>query len=236
MTLLSIVNDAQDEVGVDRTATVAGNSDPLAQKFLRLINKVGTRLMKVAVWQDLRKEQTFTAIAGDVQTSILPSDFDRFVPETFWNRTDIELITGPISGTEWQSLKANSYAGTRKYILRGSSVYIIPSMDGGETLAFEYVSNQWCQTSGGSGQTYFQADTDTGVLDEELLTLALIYEYLDVEGQPTGKAAMNFENYSKMLLGNDQPRVPILAAADVFGGRHFTGDPGSGGAYNINTG
>lgn len=236
MTLLSIVNDAQDEVGVDRTPTVAGNADPLAQKFLRLVNKVGTKLMKVAAWQDLRKEQTFTAVAGAAQANILPDDFDRFVPETFWNRTDIELITGPVSATEWQSLKANSYAGTRKYILRGGAVSIIPDMDGGETLAFEYVSNEWCQDSGGTGQTYFQGDTDTGVLDEELLTLALIYEYLDSEGMPTNKAALNFEAYSKTLLGNDQPKVPILAAADIFGGRHFTGDPGAGGAYNINTG
>ena len=48
MTLLSIVQDAADEIGVEQPASVAGNADPLAQKFFRLVNKCGKSLMKEA--------------------------------------------------------------------------------------------------------------------------------------------------------------------------------------------
>lgn len=228
MTLLSIVQDAADEVRATQPATVAANTDPDVQVFLRLLNKSGKALMKSAAWQVLRKEQTLTTVSGLEQTGAIPSDFDRFVPETFWDRTNLRQIAGPITAVEWQGLVASSYTGTqRKFIYRGDSVFIIPAYSAGSTLAFEYVSQNWCQSSGGTGQTAFAADTDTGILDEELLTLSLIYAYLDSEGQPTAaKAERDLNNYLKTLLKNDQPNGGILTVADIFrGGRHFDGVP-----------
>ena len=227
MTLLSICQNAADEIGIPRPQTVAGNADPDAQKILRIVNKCGMALMKKAAWQVLRKQQTFTTVAGLEQTSILPSDFDRFVPESFWDRTNTRLIAGPISAVEWQGLVANDYSGAqRKFIHRGDSVSIIPAYLAGSSLAFEYVSNQWCQTSGSVGQTAFAADTDTGILDEELLTRALVHSYLEVEGLPAAMAQRDYVTYLKQLLRNDQPSGGILTAGDIFeGGRHFTGAP-----------
>jgi hypothetical protein len=236
MTLLTIGQAVADEVSDIRPQTIAGNTDPDVQKLLRFINKVGNKLMKKSVWQDLRKEQTFTAIAGAEQTSILPSDFDRFITDTFWDRTNNALITGPVSAVEWQTRQAVGSGAGKRFIYRGGSVFISPDMDGGEALAFEYVSNQWCASSGGTGQTAFAADTDVGVLDEELLTYAAIYEYLAAEGLPSADALRQLLDYVKTLSGNDQPRSGLLSAGDIFGGRHFTGSPGSGGGYNINYG
>lgn len=227
MTLLSITNDVADEVSIDRPATIAGNASVDAQRLLRLVNKVGKKLMKVAPWQVLRKEQTFTSVAAEEQTGILPSDFDRFIPETFFDRTGQAFISGPITPVEWQGFKASGYNGTqKKFVYRGDSIFILPAFGAGSTLAFEYVSKNWCQSSGGTGQTAFAADDDTGILDEELLTLATIFVYLDAEGQPTASAAREFEDYANTLLGNDQPNAGILTAGDIFGnGRHFSGTP-----------
>lgn len=236
MSLLSIVQDAADEIGIQRPTSVAGNSDPDAQKLLRLINKAGFGLMKEVAWQVLRKEQTFTALNQEAQTSILPSDFDRFVPETFWDRTNIRYLSGPVHGTEWQGLKATNYNDERrKYALRGDSILVIPVPDGGETYAFEYVSNQWCQSSDGSGQTAFAADADTGVLDEELLTRALRLAYLIAEGLPADAAMMDFKDYYDTLRDNDQPDGNILVAGDLFGrgSRHFTGAPAVNSDYSL---
>ena len=86
MTLLTIVKAAADEIQMPRPATVVGNDTPDAQRFLRYANKVGSSVMKKYAWQALRNEHTFTATATEEQTGALPDDFDRFVPETFWNR------------------------------------------------------------------------------------------------------------------------------------------------------
>ena len=231
MTLLTICNNAASEVDLNPFTTIVSNSDPGAVKLLRYAGKVGDRLMKVCEWQILRKEKTFTGVSGSEQTSILPADFDRFVPETFWNRSSEDLIAGPISSTEWQDLTARSHAGRPKFILRGGSVFIIPVLAGGESLAFEYVSKNWCQSSGATAQNAWAADTDTGILDEELITLGVIYEYLVGEGLPTGAAADAYTDRYRLLVKNDQPRRKILVAGDIFAttSRHYTGEPSSNG-------
>ena len=43
--------------------------------------------------------------------------------------------------------------------------------DNGAALVFEYVSNAWCESSLGVAQSEWLADTDLGILDEDLLTL-----------------------------------------------------------------
>jgi hypothetical protein len=237
MTLLTIAKAVADEVGVARPSSVISNPQPHVQKILRACDKVGTQLMKKVAWQILQKEQTFTSVATEVQTGILPSDFDRIVPETFWNRTDYLLISEAQTPVEWQGLKASNYAGQPKYRLRGGYLYILPTMSAGKSLAFEYVSENWCASSGGTGQSAWAADTDVGVLDEELLTRAATLVYLTTELLPFGPAEQSFNEYFGMLLENDQPDAGVMVAADIFGTatRHFSGTPTIAGSSNINT-
>jgi hypothetical protein len=228
MTLLTICQDAADELKISRPSAVVGSSQTDSQLLFRYANRVGLRLMKSVAWQAIRMEKTFTGLAGETQTGILPADFDRFVPETFWDRTNVHLVTGPIGAVQWQGLKANSYSDdTRpKFIYRGSDVLIIPALGGGESLAFEYVSQNWAQSSGGTGRAKFQADTDTALLSEELITLGVKLLYLTDDGQPNATAQADFEDYLNNLIQNDQPGAGILLAADIFGGgRHFSGAP-----------
>jgi len=228
MSLLTICQGASDETKIARPATIVGNTNPEAQTILRLANKVGYTLMKCFPWQVLTKEQTFTSVATEAQTSILPSDFDRFCKETFWDRTAQIFINGPITNVEWQGLKAGAYSDAQnpKMRLRGDSVLILPTMDAGNTLAFEYISKNWCQSSGGTAQAAWAADSDTGILPEELLTRGLIYEWLSAEGLPSAEAAESYKNYFDDLVENDQPDGGTLLSGDIFGGsRVFSGVP-----------
>jgi len=228
VSLLTICQAVADEVFINRPLTVIGNTQPETQKLLRIAQKVGKGLMKGVVWSALRKEKTFTALATETQTAILPSDFDRIIPETFWDRSGVKLLTGPITSAEWQSLKANSYSGDKKFIIRGGSLLTIPVFAGGESLAFEYVSNLWCTDSTGvTGKSAWALDADIPVLDEELHIRSMIFVYLDGEGQPSEAAAKDFEDYANTLLENDQPSAGVMVSADIFGGsRHFGGVPG----------
>jgi hypothetical protein len=237
MSLLTICQNASDEVGIDRPVTVASNTNGEVQKLYRMAKKVGLKLMKTFPWQVLRSEQTFTSLATETQTAILPSDFDRFVPETFWNRTDKILISGPVHAVEWQSMKAIAYgdANIPKFAHRGDTVLVIPTLSAGKSLAFEYVSKNWCQSSGSVAQATWAADDDTGIIDEELITLGLVWEYLHAEGLPAGKAGMAYKEYFDALCDNDQPDGNILVAGDIFGGgRHHTGTPAVSG-FEVNT-
>ena len=228
MSLLTICQDASNEIGISQPSSLASSTNPESQKLLRYAKKVGSTLAKGFPWQILRKEATFTSIGNETQTSILPSDFDRFVAETFWNKTDKTLMIGPISAVEWNSLKANAYDDDSKvkYVLRGDSILTVPAMTAGKSLAFEYVSTNWCQSLGGVAQSTWVADTDTGILNEELITRGVIFEFLWGDGLPADVAYESFDQYYKVLMDNDNPDADILVAGDIFkGNRHFIGTP-----------
>lgn len=233
MSLLSIVQDIADEVSGPRPATIASNTNPDAQNYLRIVNKVGKRLMKLYDWQDLRAEHSFTAGGAETLVSLanMPSDFDRFIPETFWDRGGKNLISGPISPTEWNGLKVQNYdLDNYKFIYRGGAVLTSPVISSGNECAFEYVSKNYVLAS--DAVTYkarFTADDDTGVIDEELITLAATYVWLDNEGQPAGSAFQAFKDYFDVLQRNEAAVMNVAVTADIFGrnSRHFEGAPQS---------
>lgn len=236
MAFLDIARAVADEVDLARPATVVGNAAPDAQKMLRYANKAGDRIMRTYPWQELRREQTFTALGQETQTGILPSDYDRLIPETFWDRTNKYLLAGPVEPARWQSLKVGGYDGPRRvFMMRGGSLVVIPAFDGGETLAFEYVSNQWCESSGGTGQSSFQADTDVFRLDDDLLIAAMVYEWLESEGQPSRDALGQYQERINRLIENDRPSLDVLTAGDIFAAssRQWTGEPGANGDNSV---
>ena len=47
---------------------------------------------------------------------------------------------------------------------------------------FEYQSNEWCESSGGTGQTAWADDADVGVLDEELMLLGIEWRFRRAKG------------------------------------------------------
>ena len=237
MSFLTILQDVADEIGIAQPATGISNANPEVLKLIRYVDKVGTVLMKSFSWQLLTKEKTFTSVATEQQTStIIAADFDRFIPETFWNRDDNKLIAGPITSKEWQGLKAADYDNNtnRKFRLREDNILIVPVPVAGNTLAYEYVSNKWVDTAaGGAPKTSFTIDTDVPIIDEELLTLGVVYEFLNGSGLPAGAAAKAYLDYFKMLAKNDQPTSTVMVAGDIFWGsnsRHYHGTPSASGA------
>lgn len=236
MTLLAIVRDAANEVGVNIPATIIGNTDPAAEKLLRFATRVGSDLVTRGTWQVLRTQATFTAIPGEAQPSVVPADLSRVVAETLWDRTNQRLIAGPIPGAQWQSLAATQPAGSwpRWWTLRGGDAYIFPAMQGGESMAFEYVSRNFCASSGGTPQAAWLADTDVPVLPQELFTLGVIAFYLRSEGLPYADAMRDYEMRLISEAQNDMPASGVLSAGDIFGGRRaWPGAPAADGGSGL---
>jgi hypothetical protein len=231
MTLLSIATDVADETKGPRPVTIISNTDPDAQNMLRLINKVGTKLMKIYPWNILRKEHTFTAPGVEtlIASASMPSDFDRFVPETFWDRDSNNLLSGPVSAVEWAGLKVQTFSSqNKKFLYRGGDILTQPVLASGVSLAFEYMSDKWCDISaGGTPKVKFTLDNDVALLDEELITQVTIYEWLKAEGQPYGDAAQDARGYLDMLTDHDDATANIAVVADIFAlnSRHSTGEP-----------
>ena len=237
MSLLDICRAAADEIGLDaRPVSVVGSTIVEVQRLLRFAQRVGSDLATRAPWQALRDVQSFTAVASETQPNAVPAAFQRFSPETVWDVTNGVSITGPIDPVEYQSRKTDittaGFTGPMRWFTRrGNDFLVWPMPVGGETYRFEYQSGAFCQSAAGVPQTEWLADTDTGRISEELITLGVIARYLAADGQPSAQAEMAYRERMITEIRNDAPAAGVLAAGDIFGtGRRFTGEPGSSGS------
>lgn len=229
-TLIQIATAVADETKGPRLSDIAQSSDPDAQNILRLINKVGVRLMRSYNWNILRVEETVSADGSEtlISSANMPIDFDRFVPETFWDRSSNNLLSGPVSPVEWNGLKVQTFSSqNKKFIFRGGAVLTQPIFDSGTNLAFEYISNFWCEDSTNAGLTAMTSDDDVVRLDSELVISVVKYEWLASEGQPTVAAAVEAKEMITRLIDNDAASENIAVTADLFSQntRHFEGAP-----------
>ena len=182
MTLLSIVQDAADEAGFDRPDTVIGNTD--ARQYLRLLNREGEVLSKWQ-WQQLVKEHTFTLVTSDQDYS-LPADYRYMIPSTQWNRDDKRGIIW-ITSEEFQFFKGWTTVNglNLRARLRNNEFefeQVIVAGDNGKTIAFEYMSKYWTETVAGVAKQKFAADDDVALLNEEVLTMGLVWRFRKAKG------------------------------------------------------
>lgn len=194
MTLLSICQDAAVAVGLPEPSSIIGSNDLTAKRLLRLTNQGGKELARRYDWQKLETEASFTTVATESQGLISAlgggstdaSDLLKFCNGTMMDRTENEPVYGPLNGTQWQRLKADEVTASSFswFRFRGNAILFYPTPPAGNSIYFEYISGNWCESSGGTGQAAWAADTDVGVLEEELLTLDLIWRYKKSVGLP----------------------------------------------------
>lgn len=211
MTVLSVVQDAWDRLGIDDTAP---------DKILRtLLTQEGKELSARGTWQRLVKEMAITTTATQVQTGALPADFSRMIPGTAWNYTENEPLLGPLDGPEWQSLSAGLVGPPDLWFrLRGNDFLLLPTPSAGLDIRYEYVSRYWVDTdSDGVGNAEnFGSDADTFLLDEELLTLGVIWRWLKRHRLPYNDEFAEYQMHVQQALGRDGVRGPL-----EMGGRSY---------------
>lgn len=207
MTLLSMVQSAARRIGIPSPNVVATATDATVLQLLEFAQEEGRQLARFGDWRVLRKEKTFTTVAAETQTDTpLPTDFGSFIDGTFWNRSLRQRLYGPATPDEWQAWKSQStfpIYGT--FYLRGTSLLIQPTPTAGETIAYEYRSSYWCQSSGGTAQEYWADDTDTGILSERLMGLGIIWRFKQSRGMDWQADFSKYEFEVQQALAADQP-------------------------------
>lgn len=187
MTLLTICQDIARDIPVDIPTQVFGNdSDDTAKLLFSSANNAGKWLAKRHNWVDMVKEYTFSTVASQTDYD-LPSDFKYIVNQTLWDRSNYEEIRGPLTPQEWQRYQSSVLADTittwKKYRIRdvsGTKKFSIhPTPDAIESLVFEYQSSSWCESSVGTGRSAWGADSDVGVISEELIYLEARWRVLN---------------------------------------------------------
>lgn len=185
MSLLTICQNVANDIPVAVPSVIVGSTNETARLLLSSAKKAGEALYREYNWLELVTEYTFSTAADTVDYD-LPSDFGRVVNQTLWDRTNYTKMRGALTPQQWQEYKssvlATSAAIWKRYRIRNVSgttkFSIYPTPTAVESLVFEYVSKNWCQSSGGTGQTTWASDSDTGILDEYLIELGTRWRVL----------------------------------------------------------
>ena len=114
----------------------------------------------------------------------MPSDYDRQVDRTHWDKTQHWEMLGPETAQQWEWLTSGYISsGPRvRYRIFGNFFQIWPPQGTAHTLGFEYVSNAWAATTAGVAKSSFTVDTDTCIFNDRLMVLGLKAKYFEVKG------------------------------------------------------
>lgn len=262
-TMLQLVQQVTNELGVSTPVSVVGNTNQDVIQILALMNACGYELLRKFDWREMTKQKLFSTeyltttgtwttsartITGipttagldttyqvigtginqntfissvDSATQVtvnrdfsaagtaaaayfqkmkydLPDDYESLVPRTMWDASKKWEMLGPEDAQQWEWL-LNGYIATGPRIrwrLLGSYFQIWPGFSNAERLGYEYRSNGWALSSGGTVKTSFTADTDTCIYPSRLMVLFTKLKYFEGKGFDT--TAM-YRNYSSEL-------------------------------------
>lgn len=206
MTLLSTIQNAARALNIAVPTTVIGNSDLNAALLLRLAQEEGDELSRRHDWQNITFEKTHTTLAAQLQTGAIPSDYERLVYNAeIWNRTLSQKYTKVSNANAWQRLQLGLTGGvTGWWRIKANALYIYPAPTAGQTIAFEYVSKNWCESSGGTDQSAWAADTDVGLIPERLMTLGIIWRWKQAKSMAYAEELSTYEREVEKASGRDQ--------------------------------
>ena len=148
-----------------------------------------------------------------------PSDFDRLIDRTDWDKTQHWEMLGPETPQQWQWLKSG-------YISTGPRVrfrplqglfQIWPALSVSHSLGFEYVGNKWVYSSGASqpDKTSFTVDTDTCIFNDRLMVLGLKKKYFEIKGFDTTALTRDYLMQLDVSKANDSGSPTLSFAPKI---------------------
>ena len=116
----------------------------------------------------------------------MPTDYDRLLDRTDWDKTQHWEMLGPETAQQWQWLRSGYIStGPRvRFRILGDLFQIWPGLGAEHTLGFEYQSKYWIYATAATAlsKETFSVDTDTCIFPDRLMVLALKRAYFRAKG------------------------------------------------------
>lgn len=233
-----IISNIPSTTGIEAGSyAVSGSGIPSAQRITSVDS---------ATQVTCEMENTGTYAATDLvfarDTYEIPSDFDRYIDHTWWDRTNHWMLVGPQSPQfdQWQRSGIVTTGPRRRWRQIGvrPTVYRlwpVPSAeDTPAALVFDFISDGWVLHEDGTYGTKFTADTDVAIINSQALVLGAKWRFYQIKGLSYASMQqeyIDFVNREKARDGgspdlsmNSRRRGYLLTTANVQDGFY----PGGG--------
>lgn len=184
-----------------------------SESLFQAINDAGKLMLKQHDWSVLQVEQTITLVQGQ-ESYPLPADFDRFIPYTGWDQTNLRMMVGSQSAQRWQwgnNVTVTLSQFRRWFRIQATSgkngvirIFPTPEADG-DVLVYEYISRNWAQDSMGTAKASMTSDTDTPRLDDDLVSWGGTWLFKQSEGLAYLDDRNDWERMFLDIAGGDAP-------------------------------
>lgn len=138
-----------------------------------------------------------------------PSDFDRPVDRTQWDKSKHWEMLGPSSAQQWEWLKSGWISTGPRIRFRPFGGYFAtwPPLGSTESLSYEYVSKFWVlpttPTSPAPTKQAFTVDTDTCIFPDAMMRALIRLKYFEAKGFDTTAMERAFITQRDLAKAND---------------------------------
>lgn len=220
MNLKQILNAVNDESGFAKPNSYFGSTNDEAAQVVALANRAARELSQHN-WQALRKEHEFTLTGSE--TYDLPADYRQMVNDTVWARSRADKPNFPASNEGWAYEKGRGSGGIRYRMRLQGGQFAVLNPVAGTVVRFEYISDHpILDYDEATTKARFAADTDTWLLDDDLLIMDIIWRFKKLKGLPDWQVDLeNAKKYERTLRGTDQG----ASGVNTVGSAAWTGEP-----------
>ena len=204
-----ILGNIPNTVGLDSTYSIVGTNVPQDTYVDQVIDAHTITTTQLSSATSIGGSVTFSKTIYD-----LPSDYETITDNTHWDKTKHWQMLGPVDAQQWQWLKSGYIStGPRvRWRILGNEFQIWPPYNTQEYLGFEYRSRGFVRDSAGNVKNSFTADTDTTVLDDDVIALATKLKYFQIKSFDTTALNQDYIRYLNVAKANDKGSATLSFA------------------------
>jgi hypothetical protein len=190
----AIITGIPDTTGLDTTYAVSGTGQPQAQRIAEVLSSTSVRCEMLATADatySLDPDDATGSLVFAKDTYALPDGFNRYISQTWWDRTNHWRLIGPDSPQAYQYIHSGIFAtGPRirwRQLGKAPNAWRIwpPPFSAGNTpdaLVFEFITNNWVLNPDGTSQSSFTADDQEPLIDSDLIVMGVKWRMWQIKG------------------------------------------------------
>jgi hypothetical protein len=213
-TLKGMLDSVLLESGMDTETVYVASSDTSVQRLVNLANRSARRIA-VYPWQALRKTYVFSLT--DATEYDLPDDYRAFIPDTGYVTSTVNTIDMRTSPEDWGYLQSigGSTGPTYQFRILGDKINVYGPTSG-DQVRIEYLTDYPVLSATGTAKKLFTVDTDTWILDDDLLIMNIIFRYKKLLGlQDWQIDAAEYADYERVMRGQEAASKTIEPGGSV---------------------
>lgn len=217
MALTDIVRDAAIQAGLSPPTAVVSSTD---QTAIELAHFANLAVKELRVWHDWSVLAVYGSLTGDGTTTEFapPADFDRLSKGQSIQKSGgtFYKLYGPMNAPEQTDWRARNVVQINEvFWLRAGRIVVSPALATGVNALYQYQSRNAIRPASGSDKATFTLDTDTCLIDEDLVALMLLWMWKRSKGLDYAQEYESARQRLQLVAGRDSSLRPV-ATGRVF--------------------